>query len=282
MRTSMLFALLRLLIALLLFGGASTAAVAGGAVYTLALIPSTPPVSMHTQWMPFVERLSRDTGLEFRLRLYETMAEFERDIWSGGPDFIFSSPIQLMVAHQSNGYIPLLRGEKLIAIGLFVRKDSPITSVKDISGKKVAFVGNKNICSVYIQHLLANNKDKLTYTTEYAGSTRNVILNVLLGKSDAGALFIPELMREPEQTRNQLRELLSTPEIAPHPLSAHPRVPASVRDAVKKAGLAMAATEDGKDLLKSVRLASPVTADYDRDYRGLEQIDVKGLTNWGR
>jgi phosphonate transport system substrate-binding protein len=277
-----MIALRCMLIALLLFVAAGPASAAKGATYTLAVMPSTPPISMHKQWMPFLERLSRDTGLEFRLRLYENMAEFERDIWSGGPDFIFSSPIQLMVAHQSNGYIPLLRGEKSVAIGLFVRKDSPITSVDDISGKKIAFVGNKNICSVYIRHLLGNNKEKLIYATEYAGSTRNVILNVLLGKSDAGALFMPELMREPEQTRSQLRELLSTPEIAPHPLSAHPRVPRSVRDAVKKASLAIAATEDGTDLLKSVRLASPVSADYDRDYRSLEQIDVKGLTNWGR
>jgi phosphonate transport system substrate-binding protein len=280
MRTSMLFALRCMLVTL--FGAAGLASAAGGAAYTLALMPSTPPISMHAQWMPFVERLSRDTGLEFRLRLYENMAEFEREIWSGGPDFIFSSPIQLMVAHQSNGYIPLLRGEKPVAIGLFVRKDSSITNVDDLSGKRVAFVGNKNICSVYIQHLLANNKDKLTYTTEYAGSTRNVIINVLLGKSDAGAVFMPELARESQSTRDQLRAVVFTPEIAPHPLSAHPRVPKKDQEAVKQATFAIAATQDGSDLLKSVRLANPISADYGRDYRSLEQIDVKGLTNWGR
>lgn len=248
-------------------------------VYTLAVIPSAPPVTLHTQWMPFVERLSRETGLQFQLKLFNKMAEFERYIWSGAPDFIFSSPIQTVVAHKETGYIPLLRGEKMVAIGLFVRNDSPFRSIDDLAGKKVSFVGNKNLCSVFVRHLLANYK--LSYTNEYAGSTKNVIINVLLGKSDAGAVFVPELASESVETRDQLRALVFTPEIAPHPLSAHPRVPRKAQEAVKKATLAIAATSDGAALLKTLRLGDPVAANYERDYQSLEVIDIKGLTNWG-
>jgi phosphonate transport system substrate-binding protein len=266
---------------LLIFGASLPASARQGDVYTLAVIPSAPPITMHKQWMPFVERLARETGLDIRLRLYEKMAEFERDIWGGTPDFIFSSPIQLMVAHKSSGYVPLVRGSRRIAVGLFVRKDSPIRSIDDLAGKKISFVGNKNICSVFVRHLLAEHKNKLSFVNEYAGSTRNVIINVLLGKSDAGSVFMPELERESAETRDQLRAVLMTPEIAPHPLSAHPRVPRTAQEAVKKATLAMAVPPDGAELLKTLRLQSPVPADYERDYRALEEIDVKGLTNWG-
>lgn len=252
-----------------------------GKVYTLAIMPSAPPVTLHTQWTPFVEQLSQETGLKFQLKLYDRMAQFERDIWSGEPDFIFSSPIQAIVAHQACSYRPLVRGGKNVSIGLFVRKDSPIRSVDELAGKKISFVGNKNICSVYVRHLLAKHKDKLSYTNEYAGSTKNVIINVLLGKSDAGAVFVPEFASESAETRDQLRELLMTPEIPPHPLSAHPRVPRKAQEAVKKATLAIGATKEGGELLKTLRLGSPVAADYDRDYRALEVIDIKGLTNWG-
>jgi phosphonate transport system substrate-binding protein len=210
------------------------------------------------------------------------MAEFERDIWSGVPDFIFSSPIQTVVAHKANGYMPLVRGGKVVAVELFVRKDSPIRGIDDLTGKKVAFVGNKNLCSVFVRHLLGKHKNKLSFANEYAGSTRNVIINVLLGKSGAGAVFVPEMERESEETRSQLRALLVTPEIAPHPLSAHPRVPRTARETVRKATLAIAATRDGAELLKTLRLGAPVVADYDRDLRTLEEIDVKGLTNWGQ
>jgi phosphonate transport system substrate-binding protein len=267
--------------ALFVFTAFLTASAAKEKVFVIAVMPSAPPVTLHTQWLPFAERLSRETGLEFRLKMYEKMAEFERDIWSGAADFIFSSPIQTVVARKANGYVPLVRGGKDVAVGLFVRDDSPIKSVDELAGKTIAFVGNKNLCSVFIQHLLGNNRSVSSFSREYAGSTRNVIINVLLGKSDAGAVFIPELAREAEGTRKQLRELLVTQGIAPHPLSAHPRVPQTVQEAVKKATLAVAATSDGAELLKTIRLSTPVAADYERDYRALEEIDIKGLTNWG-
>lgn len=270
-----------LLLSAILFGAAVPVSAEQGKVYTIAVIPSAPPVTLHTQWTPFVERLSRETGLEFRLKLFDKMAEFERDIWSGAPDFIFSSPIQTVVARQRHGYVPLVRGGRAVGIGLYVRKDSNIRSMDDLTGKKVSFVGNKNLCSVFIRHLLGKHGKKLSFTNEYAGSTRNVIINVILGKSDAGAVFVPEMERESEETRSQLREILATPEIAPHPLSAHPRVPRPAQEAVRKATLAIAATGEGGELLKSLRLGGPVSADYARDYLLLEEIDIKGLTNWG-
>lgn len=281
MLNSALFVFRRAALAALLTATAMPA-FAAGAAYILAVVPAAPPVAMHALWLPFADRLSRMTGLEFRLKHYEKMAEFERDIWSGVPDLMFSSPIQLSVAHRTSGYLPLVRARQPVAIGLFVRKDAPIRGIDDLQGKKISFVGNKNLCSVAMLHLLAKQKSDLSFDKEYAGSTRNVIISVLLGKSDAASVFLPELNLESAETRSQLREILQTPEIASHPLSAHPRVPATVQAAVKQAVLGMAASADGAELLKTLRLETPVAADYRRDYRNLEEIDITGLTNWGR
>jgi len=269
-------------LAMFMFSASVPAFAGHGRVYTISVIPSAPPVALHRLWAPFVEHLTRETGLEFQLKMYEKMAEFERDIWGGAPDFIFSSPIQTVVARNANGYVPLVRGGKQIAVGLFVRTDSPYKTLNDLTGKSISFVGNKNLCSVFVQHLLGTQKDKLSFTKEYAGSTRNVIINVMLGKSAAGAVFIPELAAETADTRKQLRALAVTPEIAPHPFSAHPRVPRTVQAAVTKATLATAAAPEGAELLRTIRMANPVIAEYDRDYRALEEIDIKGLTNWGQ
>lgn len=269
-------------VALLLLGVPLPADSRQNQAYTIAVLPSVPPVALHKIWLPFVERLSRETGLSFSLKMYEKMADFERDIWSGVPDFIFSSPIQTVVAHKSHGYLPLVRGAKPVAIGLYVRKDSPIETIDDLAGKKVSFVGNKNLCSVYVRHLLATDMNQLTYANEYTGSTKNVIFNVLLGKSDAGGVFVPELEAESEDTRSQLRQIVVTPEIAPHPLSAHPRIPRKDRDAVEKATLALATTTDNAELFRKLRLGTPISADYDRDYRAMEAINIEELTNWGK
>jgi len=113
--------------------------------YFLAVIPSAPPVATHTLWAPFIERLSRDTGMDLRLKIYETMLDFERDISSGDPDFLFSSPLQVVVAHEAQGYVPLVRGSALVAVEIFVRAQSPILSVDDLAGKTIAFVGSKSL-----------------------------------------------------------------------------------------------------------------------------------------
>ena len=109
-----------------------------------------------------------------------------------------------------------------------------------------------------------------------------MIKSVVLGKVDAGAVFVSELEMEPKEIQEQLRTLAVTQKVAPHPLCAHPRVPLPVQEAVKKALLALSATPEGAELFKKIKLPSPVTADYERDYKPLEEIDVKGLSDWGR
>jgi hypothetical protein len=44
----------------------------------------------------------------------------------------------------------------------------------------------------------------------------------------------------------------------------------------------MAAHSENTELFRKLRLAEPVAADYNRDYRALEVINIKELTNWGQ
>jgi ABC-type phosphate/phosphonate transport system substrate-binding protein len=135
-----------LLLAAAILLGPNPASAKEGTVYTLGVVPTFPPVATHTRWAPFVERLSRETGLDFRLKVYETMADFERDIVSPkAPDFIFANALQIVVAHKTHGYLPLVRGGKMVRAVIFVRTDSPARTVEDLSGKLIAFVGAKNL-----------------------------------------------------------------------------------------------------------------------------------------
>jgi phosphonate transport system substrate-binding protein len=120
----------------------------------------------------------------------------------------------------------------------------------------------------------------LDYEGEYRGSTENVIKTVSLGKAAAGVTLSVVMDKMPEYRRREIRTLLKTGEIPFHPLSAHPRVALFVQLAVKKAILDLGTTPEGKKLLGDVRLPSPVVADYERDYRALEGIDVKTISNW--
>lgn len=46
--------------------------------------------------------------------------------------------------------------------------------------------------------------------------------------------------------------------------------------------LKLAGESGGEEILKAVRLASPVAADYERDYRKLQTMDIKALSQWGQ
>lgn len=117
-----------------------------GRTYTLGVVPSFPPVATHTRWTPFVERLAQETGLRFRLVVYEQMADFERAIVDdAAPDFIFANSLQIVVAHKEQGYLPLVRGGSLAWGVIFVRRDSPAKCVDDLAGKRIAFDGAKNL-----------------------------------------------------------------------------------------------------------------------------------------
>jgi hypothetical protein len=44
----------------------------------------------------------------------------------------------------------------------------------------------------------------------------------------------------------------------------------------------MADTPDGAEVLKQLHLEEPIIADYEKDYRYLESIDIEGMTDWGK
>lgn len=249
--------------------------------YILSVVPQLPPVTMYADWIPVTERLSKETGLDIRLKVYEKMDDFETDVRKGGPDFVLTNPTQIVEAHKDQGYIPLVRSAVKVSGIAFVRKDSPIKSLQDLNGKVIAFLGKGNLCSVLIRHSLSAGKEKVDFEPLYAGSSANVLKDVMLGKASAGATLDTVLSRESEEVNAQLRVIFATAPIAPHPLSAHPRVTSKVRNALTEALLGMWNDGGGRELLVKIRMPEPVRADYSRDYKQLEKIDIKRLTSGG-
>ncbi len=239
--------------------------------WVLGVIPQAPPVAMHQAWSPLVERLAARTGIPLRLKVYDDMARFEEDFLAGGPDLIFAHPAMVAEAHQRQGYEPMIRDRRPLSALLFVRKDSPMKSPSDLDGKRIAFVGGRNYCTFLVEAMLEKDQARPRFVLQYAGSTRNVIRAVILGKVDAGASLDLSLEGEPEETRALIRPILATPSTASHALAAHPRVPRPVRSRLAQALLEMARDPADRPLMTAVRLPDPEQADYDRDYRSLER-----------
>jgi phosphonate transport system substrate-binding protein len=266
------------LLACCAFGlGCTSAGAAEKNSYTLGVMPNLPAVTLHKSWTPFVEQLSRELGIKIELKLYDKLATFLDETKAGQPDFIYSAPNTFYLAYQKQKYIPLVRSSNLFRGRVFVRKDSPYTTISELRGKSIAFAGPMNVCSVITRQAMLSNLGELDFNSTFSGSAINVAKSVLLGKVDAGAALDTSMMNDLPEMANEFRILMETEKIAPHPLAAHPRVPKKIQLAFADAVMAMASSEQGRKMLEIVKLAKPVKAEFQRDYAFFSAFDFEHL-----
>ncbi len=255
--------------------GAAIAAEPGKASYTLAVVPQFRAEEIQRDWTPVLERLSVATGASFSLRIAADIPKFEESVLAGEPDFAYMNPYHQVMARRAQGYVPLLRDSTPLKGILMVRTDNPIQSARELDGKEVAFPApNAFGASLWIRALLAE-REKIRIVPVYVKTHSNAFRHAATGKAAAAGGIAATLAKEPEELRETLRVLLETPAVAPHPLSAHPRVPEAIRRVVVDTVLAMGQDALGKPLLKDIQLPNPVRADHARDYQPLEKYVVR-------
>ena len=248
---------------------------AGDEIYSWSVVPQFSPTVVHRDWTPLLDELQRRTGYRFKLQPASGFDEFERKLYEGVYDFVYANPYQTLLAHRKQGYIPLIRDEQRRLTGiLVVRKDSPYQSPQDLDGKTIAFASpNAFAVSLYMRAML-RQKEGIDFTPVWTGTHSNAYRQVLLGRADASGGIYRTLEKEPEPARRMLRIIYNLPSTITHAVSAHPRVPEAVRQEVQLTLLDLAQSERGRKLLSAVFLPQPIAADFERDYRPLEQLNL--------
>lgn len=241
---------------------------------TLAVVPQFQAADVHRNWTPVIERIKQVTGLNVVLRITKDIPTFEDEFQAGQADLVYLNPYHQVMAHRAQGYVPVVRDAQLLTGIVVVRKDDPIQSMAQLAGKEIAYPApNAFGASLLVRSHLAE-VDKVQTQPFYAKTHTNAYRQVIVGKSAAAGGVRATLEKEPEEVRAALRVLWETPGAAPHPLSAHPRVPAQQAQAIANAILKMAAEPQGQELLKAILMPQPVRADYARDYRPLEKLKL--------
>jgi phosphonate transport system substrate-binding protein len=176
------------------------------------------------------------------------------------------------MAKQQQNYLPLVRDNAPLSGILVALKSGKIKTLADLNGKTIAFPSPNSLgASLYMRALLTD-KMHIKFTTVYVGSHQNVYRQVLLGDAAAGGGVLTTFQKEPESLQSELSVLFSAPDIASHPLAAHPRVTAEARKKIVAAIFAIRDDPTANKLLAAVQLPQPVEADFDRDYAELAQL----------
>lgn len=247
-------------------------------IYKVGVVPQFEARRLHQIWRPILDELQRHTGYRFELVGSPTIPAFENEFMAGAFDFAYMNPYHLMLAHDTEGYLPLVRdrGRTLYGI-LAVRKDSNVKDIKDIKelqGKVVAFPAPNALgASLQIRQEL---KDYFGVQVKprYVKTHDSVYLNVVLRQAAAGGGVQKTLARQRPEVRNALRVIHKTTPVPPHPLAAHPRVPAIVRERVRNAMLKIGVDEEGRKLLLRVPIKQLGLTSID-DYLPLRDLGLQ-------
>lgn len=254
---------------------AASASGAEAREYGLAVVPQFPAAEIQRRWQPLLDRLAERTGIRLKLLHARSIPEFEQAFLRGTPDFAFLNPYHAVMARTGQGYVPLVRDGTPLSGILVVRRDDPVTTLRELDGRTLAFPApNAFGASLYLRALLAEEAG-VRIVPRYVGTHANTYRHVILGDATAGGGVNNTLANESEEVRQRLRVLYETPGVAPHPLAAHPRVSTGVRQAIADALLGLAASEDGRRLLAAVQMPQPRFADYARDYLPLERLRLE-------
>lgn len=219
-------------------------------VYTVGVVPQFASTKINSIWTPILDELSEKTGLKFKLKGSLDIPSFEKQFNAGEFDFAYMNPYHLIVANKEQGYLPITRdvGRSLFGI-IVVRKDSDITDVKALDGKKVAFPAPNALGAALIPRTEFSKKFNVDVEEKYVSSHSSVYLNVILGQTAAGGGVQKTLGQQPEAIQSQLKIIYKTTEVPPHPIAVHPRVDEDVSQKVIDALLAMGETDEGKKML---------------------------------
>lgn len=240
--------------------------------YTLAVVPQFEQRKLHAIWQPIAAEITRRSGVRLTLVATLTVPEFERELARGTFDFTYTNPFQILLESTHQGYLPLVRDKVPLNGILVVARDSPLRSPAELNGKLLAVPSPNAIGASLLLRADLEQLHQVRMKLLNAKTHSSVYLNVANGLADAGGGVQKTLAEQDEAVRRALRVIYTTRDIPSHPVSAHPRVPAPVREAVRKALLDMAATPAGRALLDEIPMAQPVAATLD---------DYQPMRKWG-
>jgi phosphonate transport system substrate-binding protein len=251
------------------------------AKYRFGVVPQFEQRKLYRIWRPILDELEHRTGFSFDLVGSPKIPVFEQKYLVGVYDFVYMNPYHLVMAHDAQGYLPLIRdGERKLKGILVVLKDSPIKRLEELDGKRIVFPSPNALGASLLMRTELAKLHGVEALPHYVQTHTSVYLHVALGLNPAGGGVLSTLRSQKPEIREKLRIVYETRPVNPHPISAHPRIPEERREKVRQALLEMAQTEKGQALLAKIPMGKAVAASLE-DYTpmrtwGLEEFYVSG------
>ncbi|MDD5758251.1 MAG: phosphate/phosphite/phosphonate ABC transporter substrate-binding protein [Desulfobulbaceae bacterium] len=225
------------LVALFLFLCPSVRA---GQELTLLIHPYLTPTEIHRKFAPLAFYLLKETGKRIVIKVSKDYQEQINAVGTNQMDFAYMGPNLYVEMTKKYGKKPLLacqevNGHPFLHGMIFVKNSSPINSLADLAGKRLAFVSPESTMGYVIPRLMLQEAGvdlKQAAQVDFLKGHSNVALAVLNGYYDAGA--VKDETFYSYQDRG-LRMLAKSPPIHEHLFVGSSQLPESLISSLSKA-----------------------------------------------
>lgn len=247
----------------------------------LAVNPRLSATEMAAMFAPLVEYLGRATGEKVTLVIPRDFQAFRTAVAAGEVDLGYANPLQY-VQLRRDAAVDLLAIASEVEVGtrfrgvIVARRDSGITSVAQLRGKRVIFV-DRDSAAAYIFPVKLLRKagldpDRDMTVLPFAKKHDNVMLAVFNRAADAGAIREPDLARLKDKVDlEQIRVVAFTDTMPNWPVFATGRLGAAVRQKLKDALLRLAPGGGESDAVLRAAGLNGFAAAADRDFDALRE-----------
>ena len=240
---------------------------------TFGIVPQQSATKLAALWTPILSYLSNKSGVELSFATAPDIPTFEKRVFDGEYDIAYMNPYHFTFFNEHRGYRSMVRrDDKGIQGIVVVRKDSPIQSLNELQGERIAFPSPAAFAATLLpQGELA--KKGISIEPVYVGSHDSVYLSVAGEFFNAGGAIGRTLATTKPEIRDQLRVLWKTEFYTPHAVAAHPRVSDEVRSKITDAFLTMNSDPKGQALLQTLSMES-ITAAQDSDWDDVRSLKL--------
>jgi phosphonate transport system substrate-binding protein len=221
--------------------------VASIAEIKLGLLPRFPEAEMTEMFTPLAKHLEKETGQKVVLVIPKDFDAFTQSAIAGEFDLAYANPfIYVRIKKVAPAAHPLaLAAEPRIGTRikgiLFTRSDKPYKTVKDLRGKKIAFMDPGSAAAYLIQMQMFREAGiaKADITIDFVKKPAAVAEAVLFGKADAGGIREDDLEKVPNSS--EFRVLGTSMPIPNFPLFATKKINATAEAKITEALLKLKA-----------------------------------------
>ena len=244
----------------------------------IGLIPEENIFNQVKRHRPLAAYLSSKLGKKVKLSILSRYGDIIDKFESRGMDGAFFGVYTGFITMERLGVEPIARpvaldGKSTVRSYIFVRKDSGIKTVKELRGKRIAFVDSATVTGYLYAVSFFNEKgihDVTRYFKEcfFTGSHDSVVASVFDNRADVGCAMsrvYQKMIEKDVAIKNELTIIAASDEFPAATLCLRKSLPASLKAKIKGILLHMEDDPEGRAVLNklgALRFVEAKKADF--------------------